>query len=128
MRSTTPCRASGGYVPFAAQTDHRVKAVATVSAVDVRSLLIEGLGRTQGAEVLQSLLDQAGPARTAEAEGRAPAVLNWAPESPEGLEEAPTLYREAQNYYRTRAVVTTTPPTNGRCAASTTSHSSTATP
>ncbi|MCT2548176.1 MULTISPECIES: alpha/beta hydrolase [Streptomyces] len=93
--------ASGGYVPFAAQTDHRIKAVATVSAVDVRSLLVEGLGRTQGPEVLQSLLDQAGAARTAEAEGGAPAVLNWAPESPEGLEEAPTLYREAQNYYRT---------------------------
>lgn len=93
--------ASGGYVPFAAQTDHRIKAVATVSAVDVRSLLVEGLGRGQGPEVLQSLLDQAGAARTAEAKGEAPAVLNWAPEGPEGLEEAPTLYREAQNYYRT---------------------------
>ncbi len=40
-------------------------------------------------------------ARTAEAKGAAPATLNWAPESPEGLEEAPVLYREAQNYYRT---------------------------
>ncbi|KZB83169.1 alpha/beta hydrolase [Amycolatopsis regifaucium] len=93
--------ASGGYVPFAAQTDHRIKAVATVSAVDIRSLLVEGLGRTQGPEVLQAMLDQAGALRTAEARGEAPAVQNWAPESPEGLEEAPTLYREAQDYYRT---------------------------
>ncbi|MBC3191773.1 alpha/beta hydrolase [Pseudonocardia sp. C8] len=93
--------ASGGYVPFAAQTDHRMKAVATVSAVDIRSLLVEGLGRTQGPEVLQGLLEQAGALRTAEAGGAAPAVLNWAPEGPEGLEEAPTLYREAQDYYRT---------------------------
>jgi fermentation-respiration switch protein FrsA (DUF1100 family) len=93
--------ASGGYVPFAAQTDHRIKAVATVSAVDINSLLVEGLGRTQGPEVLQGLLDQAGALRTAEAKGEIPAVLNWAPESPEGLEEAPTLYREAQDYYRT---------------------------
>ncbi|WET76245.1 alpha/beta hydrolase [Amycolatopsis sp. QT-25] len=93
--------ASGGYVPFAAQTDHRIKAVATVSAVDIRSLLVEGLGRIQGPEVLQAMLDQAGALRTAEARGEAPAVQNWAPESPEGLEEAPTLYREAQDYYRT---------------------------
>ncbi|MFA3878621.1 alpha/beta hydrolase [Streptomyces sp. MMCC 100] len=93
--------ASGGYVPFAAQTDHRIKAVATVSAVDIRSLLVEGLGRTQGPEVLQAMLDQAGALRTAEARGEAPATLNWAPESPEGLEEAPVLYREAQDYYRT---------------------------
>ncbi|MFL1429604.1 MULTISPECIES: alpha/beta hydrolase [unclassified Nocardiopsis] len=93
--------ASGGYVPFAAQTDHRIRAVATVSAVDIRSLLVEGLGRTQGPEVLRGMLDQAGALRTAEARGAAPATLNWAPESPEGLEEAPTLYREAQDYYRT---------------------------
>ncbi|MFI8347889.1 alpha/beta hydrolase [Streptomyces sp. NPDC085596] len=93
--------ASGGYVPFAAQTDHRVKAVATVSAVDIRSLLVEGLGRTQGPEVLSALLDQAGALRTAEARGEAPATLNWAPESADGLDEAPTLYREAQDYYRT---------------------------
>ncbi|WP_411144536.1 alpha/beta hydrolase [Streptomyces sp. x-80] len=93
--------ASGGYVPFAAQTDHRIKAVGTVSGLDVRDLLVNGLGRTQGPEVLHTMLDQAGALRTAEARGAAPATLNWAPESPEGLAEAPALYREAHDYYRT---------------------------
>jgi len=67
----------------------------------VRDLLVNGLGRTQGPEVLQAMLDQAGASRTAEAEGEIPAVLNWAPESPDGLENAPALYRDAQDYYRT---------------------------
>lgn len=93
--------ASGGYVPFAAQTDHRIKAVGTVSGLDVRDLLVNGLGRTQGPEVLQAMLGQAGELRTAEARGEAPVTANWAPESPEGLDEAPSLYREAQDYYRT---------------------------
>lgn len=93
--------ASGAYVPFAAQTDHRIKAIAAVSAVEIRDLLVNGLGRTQGPDVLQAMLDQAGALRTAEARGEAPVMTNWAPESPEGLEEAPTLYREAQDYYRT---------------------------
>ena len=51
---------SGGYVPFAAQTDHRIKAVATISAADPGDLFRHGLCRTQGPEVLQGMLDQAG--------------------------------------------------------------------
>ncbi|NUR88215.1 MAG: alpha/beta hydrolase [Nonomuraea sp.] len=93
--------ASGGYVPFAAQTDHRIRAVATVSAVDIRSLLAEGLGRTQGPEVLQGMLDEAGALRTAEARGEPPVMERWVPETTQGLEGAPVLFREGQNYYRT---------------------------
>ncbi|MGW4350032.1 alpha/beta hydrolase [Streptomyces sp. NPDC004690] len=92
--------ASGGYVPFAAQTDHRIKAVATVSGADVGDLFRRGLGRTQGPEVLQGLLDQAGALRTAEAKGEAPTMQNWVPESPEGMPEG-SLYREGSEYYYT---------------------------
>ncbi|MFJ3639342.1 alpha/beta hydrolase [Streptomyces sp. NPDC090108] len=92
--------ASGGYVPFAAQTDHRVKAVGTVSAADTGDLFRRGLGRTQGPEVLQAMLDRAGALRTAEARGEAPTMQNWVPESQEGLEEG-TLWREGSEYYYT---------------------------
>ncbi|KAF0846600.1 alpha/beta hydrolase [Nocardia caishijiensis] len=93
--------ASGGYVPFAAQTDHRIKAVATVSGLDIGDYLSNGLGRTQDPSVLQEMLDAAGALRTAEAEGAEPNYQIWAPPSAEGLEQAPDLFREAHDYYRT---------------------------
>jgi fermentation-respiration switch protein FrsA (DUF1100 family) len=64
--------ASGGYVMPAAATDHRVKAVATVSAADEGSVFRDGLGRVQSPEVLQGMLDEAGIARIEEAQGRPP--------------------------------------------------------
>ncbi|MEV0336543.1 alpha/beta hydrolase [Nocardia sp. NPDC050717] len=93
--------ASGGYVPFAAQTDHRIKAVATVSGLDIGDYLSNGLHRAQDPSVLQEMLDAAGALRTAEAQGAEPTYQIWAPPSAEGLEDAPDLYREAHDYYRT---------------------------
>jgi fermentation-respiration switch protein FrsA (DUF1100 family) len=93
--------ASGGYVPFAAQTDHRIKAVATVSGLDIGDYLSNGLGRTQDPSVLREMLDAAGALRTAEAQGAEPNYQIWAPPSAEGLEDAPELFREAHDYYRT---------------------------
>lgn len=94
--------ASGGFVPYAAQTDHRIRAVATVSAVDLGHAFREGLGRTQRPEVLQALLDQAGAARTAEARGEAPWLVPWIPAGEEELPaDATRQVRETWEYYRT---------------------------
>lgn len=94
--------ASGGYVPYAAQTDHRIKGVATVSAVDMGSVIREGLGRTQDPAILKALLDQAGAARTAEARGAAPELVAWIPGNAEELlETASRQFRETFEFYCT---------------------------
>ncbi|MGX1219285.1 fermentation-respiration switch protein FrsA (DUF1100 family) [Streptomyces ambofaciens] len=94
--------ASGGYVPYAAQTDHRIKAVATVSAGDMGSVIREGLGRTQDPAVLTALLDRAAAARTAEARGAAPEMVAWIPDNAQDLLETATRqFRETYEFYCT---------------------------
>ncbi|GHO61167.1 hypothetical protein KSC_000590 [Ktedonobacter sp. SOSP1-52] len=75
--------ASGGYVVSAGATDHRIKAVATVSAADISSLFCEGIGREQGPEILQGMLDAAGGARTEEAQGKPARRMQILPETGE---------------------------------------------
>ncbi|GGX28322.1 alpha/beta hydrolase [Streptomyces lomondensis] len=84
--------ASGGYVPYAAQTDLRVKAVATVSAVDLGSVMREGLGRTQDPRTMRSMLELANAARTAQARGEAVPRQEWITEAVDA---------ETYEYYRT---------------------------
>ena len=61
--------ASGGYVIPAAVTDHRIRAVATVSAVDIGRQFRLGADGQQDPAVFQGMLDAAAAARTAEASG-----------------------------------------------------------
>src|SRR5882757_259718 len=61
--------ASGGYAVSASATDHRIKAVATVSAVDMGRQFREGADGKQDPAVIQGVLDAAAAARTAEAGG-----------------------------------------------------------
>ncbi len=93
--------ASGGYVPFAATTDHRIKAVATVSAADIGALFREGLGGGQDEQVLQDMLAAAADARTAEATEGTFRLDPVVPDTPEDAAGWPTLYQEGQDYYRT---------------------------
>lgn len=97
--------ASGGYVPFAAQTDVRIKAVATVSAADVGGLFREGLKDTamvMDRNALYESLKKAGEARLMEAKGEPTPVGTIVPESPVGLPDTiPVLFKEGSEYYRT---------------------------
>jgi uncharacterized protein len=97
--------ASGGYVPFAAQTDRRIKAVATISAADTGRLFREGLLGTPATLSRDSLiagLEKAGKERTAEAKGEKPHLDHIVPNTMQEIPDIiPTLYQEGTNYYRT---------------------------
>ena len=77
--------ASGGYVIPASATDHRVRAVATVSAVDLGRHFREGGDGQQDPAVIHSMLDEAAAARTAEARGEGTRTF---PLFPDGEERA----------------------------------------
>ncbi|MFC4508117.1 MULTISPECIES: alpha/beta hydrolase [Streptomyces] len=91
--------ASGGYVPFAAQSEHRIKAVATVSAVDTTSLVRDGVGRTDDGSAFRGMLEQAGALRTQEALGKPTVLVSALPDAVDP--SMPTLYQECFDYYRT---------------------------
>ncbi|WP_181790677.1 alpha/beta hydrolase [Streptomyces phytophilus] len=86
--------AAGGYVPYAAQTDLRIRAVATVSATDMGSVMRDGLGpdRTRDPRRLRSVLGLANAARTAEARGEGIPRQEWITEAVDA---------ETYEYYRT---------------------------
>jgi fermentation-respiration switch protein FrsA (DUF1100 family) len=69
-----------------------LKAVATVSAGDLGSVMREGLGRTQDPQTLRSMLQLANGARTAEARGEAVPRQEWITEAVDA---------ETYEYYRT---------------------------
>ncbi|MCU1645247.1 MAG: dienelactone hydrolase [Nocardia sp.] len=94
--------ASGGYVLSAAGSDHRLRAAATVSAVDIARQFRLGADGTQDAAVFQAMLDAAAHARTVEASGVKPDTLTLFPET---IEQARVLGgehgAEGFDYYRT---------------------------
>jgi len=93
--------ASGGYVPFAAETDRRIKAIGTVSAVDLGDMVRKGL-RNSTVPNLEHLLEESNNARTEEAKGQPPRLEHIVPNTPEEVpKDAPTGVREATDYYRT---------------------------
>jgi hypothetical protein len=94
--------ASGGYVLPATGSDHRIKAVATVSAVDIARQFRLGAEGTQDPAVFQALLDAAAHARTATARGQDPGTLTLFPETIEQARELGGEHgAEGFAYYRT---------------------------
>ncbi|KAF2457449.1 Alpha/Beta hydrolase protein [Lineolata rhizophorae] len=96
--------ALGGYVPFAAQTDTRMKAVATVSGACVGRLTREGLLPKGGypKEQFVAMLKSANALRVREARKEPQELLATLPDNPEDVpESAPDLFRDAAWYYRT---------------------------
>lgn len=91
----------GGFAISAAITDHRIRAVAGLSAVDLGRLRREGLNGTLAASV-QDRLDAVAEQRIREAKGGEIKYVSYVPNSPEEIPEgAPEMYREGYEYYRT---------------------------
>jgi fermentation-respiration switch protein FrsA (DUF1100 family) len=93
--------ASGGYGLAAAATDHRVKALGTVSAVDMARQFRLGADGTQDPAVFQSMLDAAAAARTAEAGGEDVRTFKLFPDTEEEARAAGPHVYEGWEYYCT---------------------------
>ncbi|XZF16031.1 alpha/beta hydrolase [Chitinophagaceae bacterium MMS25-I14] len=93
--------ASGGYGLSAASTDHRIKAIATVSAADMGRQFRNGGDGKQDPAIIQSMLDAAAGVRTAEAKGNG---ISSFPVFPETSEQAKAMGQhvfEGWEYYCT---------------------------
>ena len=93
--------ASGGYVVPAAATDHRIKAVVTVSAADIGRQFRQGADDTQDPSVIQGMLDAATAARTAEARGEGVGEFAIFPETEEQARSFGQHAFEGWEYYCT---------------------------
>ena len=95
--------AGGGYTVNAAQTEYRIKAVATISAFDVGSARREGVPRgliTYEQRVPR--LEEIGAQRSREARGEPLRMINFVPASADEITpDTPELYREGYDYYCT---------------------------
>ena len=89
--------ASGGFVPFAASSDIRIKAVATVSGADLGDVY-----RSQ-TETLPKLLKASAQASTDRAAGKDVEAQPMIPMTQDQANEYPdrSMYKEAYDYYRT---------------------------
>jgi fermentation-respiration switch protein FrsA (DUF1100 family) len=93
--------ASGGYALTATATDHRIKAVATVSAVDIARQFRYGADGAQDPAVFQGMLDNAAKARTAEARGEGVQTFQLFPATAEEASARGQHAYEGFEYYCT---------------------------
>ncbi|CAK7204833.1 hypothetical protein SEUCBS139899_007595 [Sporothrix eucalyptigena] len=94
--------ASGGYVPFAAQTDIRIKAVATAAAVCVGTMARRGFDQdTATAEMFQAQLQGAAADRNSDVTGKKVDIVHLLPEKFEDATGLPPSFQDLASYYRT---------------------------
>jgi fermentation-respiration switch protein FrsA (DUF1100 family) len=93
--------ASGGYVIPATATDHRVKALATVSGVDIGKFFRQGYDGKQDPAVLRIMLENAAKARTAAARGEGTQTFSPFPASEADARAAGKYVYEGWEYYCT---------------------------
>ena len=94
--------ASGGYALAAGASDHRIKAIATVSGVDIARQFRLGADGAQDPAVFEAMLDAAAAARTAEASGEGVRNLPLFPETAGQAEAMGGRHGlEGFEYYRT---------------------------
>jgi fermentation-respiration switch protein FrsA (DUF1100 family) len=94
--------ASGGYVLPATATDHRIRAVGTVSAVDIARQFRLGADGAQDPAIIQGMLDAAAAARTAEARGEGVQSFQLFPDTAEQARALGGKHGfEGFEYYRT---------------------------
>jgi hypothetical protein len=94
--------ASGGYVLTATASDHRIKAIGTVSGVDIARHFRHGGEGSHDPAIFQGLLDSAAAARDAEARGEEPGALRLFPDTIEQAREHGGAYAaEGFEYYCT---------------------------
>lgn len=91
--------ASGGCVVPAAVSDHRIRAVATVSGVDLATWHRVGADGKQDPAVFQSMLDSAAAARSAEALGKGVATFPIQPATREEARAAGAMALDGWDYY-----------------------------
>ena len=85
--------ASGGYVIPATATDHRIMAVAAVSAVDMGRQFRNGADGHQAPAIIQGMLDAAAAARTAEACGDGAGMFPIFPATEDQARRRPACFR-----------------------------------
>ncbi len=91
--------ASGGYVVPAAVSDLRIKAVATVSGVDLGRWHRYGADGKQDPEVFRSMLGAAAAARATEARGEGIRMLTIQPATREEARDAGSMALDGWDYY-----------------------------
>lgn len=91
--------AGGGYTANAAISDHRIKAVATVSAVNIGAMFRNGWEGNMKSVDAMSLLEVGSDARTAEANGASVVTFELAPLKKEDAPNEELM--EAWEYYHT---------------------------